>query len=317
MRRISVPDRRLWVTGIPRGGTTFVGRILSMPLSVDFVHEPFNPECAIEGMDQLYVYTRPGLANEHAMADTVRGLVDYRVRLRTGYYRNDRGFARLVKPIVGSRGAFYYRLARYNPWHQVCLVKDPVGCLLTGYLVERFDFSAIVVLRHPIGVADSFNRLGIDANEGLAALRSQPGYVGDFLTEEDRTLMGRTYEDLRLAAAVLWRILWRGLSEQARVTETPIVRLEDLSASPVEEFRRLYERFDLPWSSRVERKILHMTTGQVAAPRTEGPARQFVRDSARITEATVERTPKDLRRQIYEICGAAGEPWYDSSSYGH
>ena len=51
MLRISAPDTWLWVTGIPRGGTTFVGRILSVPRSVDFIHEPFNPDCAVEGID--------------------------------------------------------------------------------------------------------------------------------------------------------------------------------------------------------------------------------------------------------------------------
>ena len=315
MLRISVPNRWLWVTGIPRGGTTFVGRILSIPLSVDFIHEPFNPDCSIEGMDQLYVYTRPRLPNEPAVAEAVRSLRDYRARIRTGHYKNDRRLARLVKPIVGSRGPFYYRLARYNPWHEACVVKDPVGCLLTRYVVEHFDFSGMVVLRHPIGVADSFNRLGLDANRGLLALRDQPGYVADFLTPEDEKLIGKTYEDPRLAAAVLWRMLWRGLGQQARATGTPIHRLEDLSAAPVEEYQRLYARFDLPWSSRVERQIVHMTTGDIAAPRTGGPARQFVRDSARITAATVERTPKELRKRIHEYCGDVSEPWYDADSY--
>ena len=315
MLRISVPSRWLWVTGIPRGGTTFVGRILSLPLPVDFIHEPFNPDCSIEGMDQLYVYTRHGLSNEPSIAEAVGSLRDYRARLRTGHYKNDRRLARLVKPIVGSRGPFYYRLARFNPWHQVCVVKDPVGCLLTRYVVDHFDFSAMVVLRHPIGVADSFNRLGLDANRGLAELRRQPGFVSDFLTAEDEGLITQTYDDPRLAAAVLWRMLWRGLGQQASATGTPVHRLEDLSASPIDEFRRLYEHFALPWSSRVERHIVRMTTGDVAAPRTGGPARQFVRDSAHITAATVERTPKDLRRRIFEYCGEVGEPWYDASSY--
>jgi hypothetical protein len=315
MLRISVPGRWLWVTGIPRGGTTFVGRILSAPLSVDFIHEPFNPDCSIEGIDQLYLYTREGLPNEPAVGQAVRSLRDYRARLRTGHYENDRMLARLVKPIVGSRGPFYYRLARFNPWHEVCLVKDPVGCLLTEYVVDRFGFQGMVVLRHPVGVADSFNRLGLDANRGLAALRSQLGFVEDYLTPEDQQLVAQTYDDPRVAAAVLWRMLWRGLGHQANATDTPVLRLEDLSARPVEEFRHLYDHFDLPWSSRVEREIVHMTSGDVAAPRTGGPARQFVRDSARITAATVERTPKDVRKQIFEYCGQVSDPWYDEASY--
>jgi hypothetical protein len=315
MLRISAPDTWLWVTGIPRGGTTFVGRILSVPRSVDFIHEPFNPDCAVEGIDQLYVYTREGLANEPSVNAAVRGLQDYRARIRTGYYPNDGPLPRLIKHVVGSRGPFYYRIARYNPWHEAALIKDPVGCLLTAYLIERCNFRGVVVLRHPIGVADSFRRLGYDGNRGLASLREQPEYVDEFLTHEDRKLIERTYDDPRIAAAVLWRMLWRGLAQQACATETPIVRLEDLSADPIVEFRRLYDHFDLPWSDRVERRIVHLTSGDVAAPRTGGPARQFVRDSAGIMAATVERTPREAREAIYEYCGEVAEPWYDESSY--
>jgi hypothetical protein len=36
---------------------------------------------------------------------------------------------------------------------------------------------------------------------------------------------------------------------------------------------------------------------------------------AHITAATVERTPKEQRKRIYEYCGEVSEPWYDADSY--
>jgi hypothetical protein len=315
MYRISTPSRWLMLAGTPRGGTTFVGRILSVPLSVDFIHEPFNPACGIEGLSQPYVYTKPGLTNEPTIAAAVRELLDYRARLRIGRYRNDGVLRRLGKPIVGSRGPFHYRLARYNPWHRVALVKDPIGCLLTEYLVRSFSFSALILVRHPIAVAEDFGRLRRDANAGLASLRSQPAFVADYLTDDDKRLINREYSDHRVAAAVLWRILCRALTQQASVIGTPIVRLEDIAARPVEEFRRLYERYDLPWSTMAERRIVRVTSGRIPTPRAIGQAREFSRDAATVTAATIERMPRASRGQVLDLCGEVAERWYDRSSF--
>ena len=312
---VGAPSRWLFVTGIPRGGTTFVARILSVPLSVDYIHEPFNPDCAMDGLDQLLPYTRVGLDNEPRIGAAVRALQLYNVRIRTGRYRNDRLGRRIIKPIVGSRGPFHYRLARYNPWHQTAVVKDPVGCLLTRYLVETFGFSAMIILRHPIPVAESFARLRADANEHLASLRSQRAFVEEYLTDEDERLLDRSYDDPRTATAVMWRVLCRALIQQAEATGVPIVRLEDLSVRAVERFRQLYERFDLPWSVRVKRRVLRFTGGTATLPRARGPATQFIRDSANITKASIERAPKDARARVLDVCGEVAAPWYDASTY--
>jgi hypothetical protein len=45
-------DNWIFVTGVPRSGTTFAGKILSLPLEVDYTHEPFNPRCGMPGISQ-------------------------------------------------------------------------------------------------------------------------------------------------------------------------------------------------------------------------------------------------------------------------
>jgi hypothetical protein len=315
MLSLGAPSRWVFVTGMPRGGTSFVGRILSVPLSVDYIHEPFNPDCAMDGLDQLLPYTRVGLDNEPRLGAAIRELQRYNVRIRTGRYRNDRLGRRIIKPIVGSRGPFHYRVARYNPWHRTAIVKDPVGCLLTQYLIETFGFSAVIILRHPIPVAESFARLRADANEHLASLRSQRAFVEEYLTDEDERLVRPSYDDPRAAAAVMWRVLCRALVKQSEETGVPIIRLEDLSVRPVEGFRQLYERFGLPWSQRVERRVLRFTGGTAALPRSRGPVTQFVRDSANITKASIERAPKAARARVLELCDEVAAHWYDPESY--
>ncbi|HEV3474381.1 MAG TPA: sulfotransferase [Actinomycetota bacterium] len=315
MRRISAPARWVLVTGAPRSGTTFVGRILSSPLTVDYIHEPFNPDCGIDTLRQLLAYTRRGLANEREIAAAVRALLDYRARLRTAFYRRDTTIRRLAKAVAGSRGPFHYRLARFNPWHRVALVKDPVGCLLTEYLVDEFGFTAVILVRHPLAVAQSFARLGWDANRHLAALRTQPDFIADHLTAEDAQLIRRDHDNGWVATAVLWRVLYRALARQAAATGTAIVRHEDLSERPVQEFRALCDRLALPWSDRVERRVLASTSGSAAAPLGDGPAQQLVRDSARIDAAARAGVPEEVRREILELCDEVAGTWYEPASY--
>lgn len=94
---VGAPRRWLLVTGMPRSGTTFAGRVLSAPLAVDYIHEPFNPDCGIVGVDQLLVHTRLGAANEPEVRRAVDDLMHYRARLRTGHFARDSAVKGAVK----------------------------------------------------------------------------------------------------------------------------------------------------------------------------------------------------------------------------
>lgn len=315
MRIARRPQRWLLVAGLPRSGTTFVGRILSTPLIADYIHEPFNPHCGVEGFDQILAYTRPGLPNEPQVRKAVEELKSYEGSLKTGYFRRDALWRIAVKAIVGSRGPFYYRLAKLNPFHQVAVVKEPVGCLLLQYLVEEHDFEAILVVRHPLGLVQSFQRLRADARQSLKALGSQPWFADDFLDAEDLSLLHREWDDPRAAAAVFWRLGQRALGRQAVETGTRIVRHEDLCANPAHEFRGLFERLNLPWSCRVERRIDRETKGIHDLARVDGPTQQLRRDSAALAQAVIQRAPIELRRQVWDLTGPVACQWYDESSF--
>ena len=315
------PSRQVFLTGLPRSGTTFAGRILSSGLSVDYIHEPFNPDCGIEGFDQLLAYTRLGAPNEPEVRKAVEDLVAYRAHLRTGIYPNDRGVRLVAKRAFGSRGPFHYRLARWNPLHEVALVKDPVGCLLMGYLAAEHGFAAVAVVRHPLGVVHSWDRLGWDARRHLRALLDQPWFVDDHLTGPEAELVRTTAAgDDRLAAvAVLWRVVNRALHEQATRHDVRIICHEDLSARPGPTFRDLFDHLGLTMTRRIERKIEQETAGRggaVALADNAGPAQQFSRRSAEIASEVLARTPVERRQRVWELTAPVATTWYDEASFG-
>lgn len=268
------PQSWIYVTGAPRSGTTFVGKVLSIPLNVDYIHEPFNPDCGVQGVDQRFAYVDP----EHAdpgWIDRVSSLMAYKARIRTGYYPEDTPARRWIKAVVGSRGPFYYRLARWNPTSRHAVVKDPIGCLLTEFLARRFSMRPVVLIRHPAAFVSSYKRLGWAPQ--LRALRAQPELASRYFS--DPGLLDETGDPI-VDAARLWTALYTVLGDQIdRNPDWIVVRHEDLNAAPVATFEQLYGRLGLPWSPRVGRRIVAMTQGSNRSEAKASKVQDFRRDS--------------------------------------
>ncbi len=310
------PDRWIFVTGAPRSGTTFAGKILSTPLAVDYIHEPFNPACGLPGMNTRYAYVRPGTEEERDLRRLVSRMLAYDFRLTTAFYERDTLLKRLAKSAVGSRGPYYLRLARLNPLSRYAVVKDPVGCLLTGWLTREFGFRSVVLLRHPIAFVASTRRLGWNLREHLDALIAQPDLLDDWFGPELQELLGRRWSTHAERGAVLWRALNAVLLRQAaEQDDIMVLRHEDLSARPVPAFRSLYERLDLPWSPRVERRVRRLTEAGNRVEAGKGRVQDFVRDSAGLLDLRLGQVEADERTRIWELTRDVAEPHYPQETF--
>ena len=108
----------VFVTGAPRSGTTFAGRMLSPFPRVDYIHEPFNPDCGIPGLDRRFLYLRAGeraLVDEGSAEELIARIFRYDFRLRTGLFAKDTKAKKLLKRVTGSRGPVHLRVVKANP----------------------------------------------------------------------------------------------------------------------------------------------------------------------------------------------------------
>jgi hypothetical protein len=305
--------RWIFVTGAPRSATTFVGRILSGAPQVDYIHEPFNPDCGIAGVERPFLYLEQGEPRELALRPQIERLLDYRAPLKTGYYRNDTPLRRLAKRVVGSRGPFHLRLARLNPLHHSAVIKDPIGCLLTEYLLLRYAVRPIVVLRHPLGFVASTLRLNWDLD--LAPLLEQPRLVQRFFEPADLELARRHQQGTPLQrAAVLWRLLNRALLAMAHEhAEILLVRHEDLCLHPLENFERIFDHAGLPLRQSTRRSILRHTGGERAQAR-RGRVQDFRRDSRAIGRQQGELLSPAQAAEVLAICMPVAAQHYPAAA---
>lgn len=95
------------VTGAIRSGTTFMGRVLSLPLTVDYLHEPFNGGYRLpDGEPFRPRYVRPdpdGGATRHYRRH-VAPIFSYDFGLNTVRHPADSWHKQIAKRLVGSRG---------------------------------------------------------------------------------------------------------------------------------------------------------------------------------------------------------------------
>lgn len=254
-------NRPVLVTGLPRSGTSWVGKMLEASGEMVYVNEPLNPRHppgrspGVLNATVTHRFQYICADNEepwaHAFADTV-GL-RYRPVAELRANRRPYDLARMVRYLsTFTAGRMRGRRA---------LLDDPYAVLSAGWFAHRLGCRVLVLVRDPVAFVGSWQRLGWTID--FAELLDQPLLVRDLpgpAVEQMRALAG---SDDRLAkAALLWRLTY-AFVDRLRV-QAPDIRLrryEDLAADPVAGFRDLYDDLGVAWSAAAERRIRAATTG--------------------------------------------------------
>lgn len=305
----------IFVTGVPRSGTTFVGMTLSLPREVDYIHEPFNPQCGLPGISQWYRYLRPSLDTEemqhyHAL---IQRIFTYDFTLRSKIPENDPLPRKMIKQILGSRGPFYLRLAKVNPFHQAAIIKDPIGALLCEYLYLKFQIKPVIVIKHPASFVASLKRVNFKPSP--TKLKDQPYLIEDYFKDEANFLT-RDWSDSTQAAAAFWRVIYKVLLTQAsQYPDWQVITHEKLSQEPIPVFKQLYHTLNLPWSESIQTKIIQQTQGNYSAEAQNGRVQDFRRNSADIFKLRRDSLSLEERRTIFEIVKDVALQVYSEESF--
>jgi hypothetical protein len=278
------------VTGAPRSGTTFVGKMLCLPSHMAYLDEPFNVQTGMVGIERPLVYISsdtPELSDRYLRL--MRALLAGRGQFRPSRLPTDTDrFKRAARELVGSRSQRRYRSDVLNPWRTRWLIKDPMACFAAQHLHQRLGLGTVVIIRHPASTIASFKRLGWHYN--LEELTSQTELMQRYL----EPVLGRL--NLRTLTAVqAWSYFWLSIytvlqdylqnnPEMAGLTH------EALSRQPLSEFEQLYRKFGLPFTAEVRRSI----TAHTGAHNPSGPKTGAAHSLMRHSQANIHRWKKLL-----------------------
>jgi hypothetical protein len=305
----------IFVTGIIRSGTTFVGTSLSIPKEVDYIHEPFNPLCGLPGIKDWYPYVRSNPNDPRALSlqPMAESIFDYSLQLRNWVPKIDPLHKQFLKAIVGGRGPYCLRLAKLNPFHKSAVIKDPIGVLLTEYLYCNFNIQPVIVIKHPTSLIASLKR--VNWWPSPRKITGLSNLIDDYFPN-DSSCLEVDFEDDISAAAAYWKAVHYVLLKQAQKhKDWKIVILENLSQDPVSSFESLYSELQLPWSPRVKTKIVSLTQKSKSAKAKKGRVQDFNRDSAKIFESNRNSLTIDERKKIFEIVKDVALEIYPKESF--
>jgi hypothetical protein len=257
--------RPILLTGMPRSGTTWVGRILAAGGDVGYINEPFNlavsPGSFRVPARHWYAYVTTETEAEY-LPTLARGLrFDYplahelrRCRNRTDLHHTLRSWREFA------------RSRERRP-----LVKEPHAVFSVEWFVERLGSDVVFMVRQPLAVVSSWKRLGWSFD--FANLLEQSALMRDWLFPFESEMRAALSPSWTLVerVALLWRIIYSTVEDE-RLPQVQLVRHEDLSAHPERRYEELFHALDLPYTSDVARAVSKSTAaGNPAEIRLERP----------------------------------------------
>ncbi len=266
------------VTGAPRSGTTWVGKMLALSPSLGYIHEPFNNDHNVGRLPQHFpenfFYLHSG--NETPYRLWLDDVLDYKYYLSRALIKNQ-GLREKGAHVREWMHFISFRWKRKRP-----LIKDPLAFFSTPWLSQKFNVRPIVVIRHPAAVISSFKRL--NWNITFEHFLNQQQLLTDWLGDHEEEIVQATKQSLSTiqAGILLWKLIYSTVIQyQNRFPEWFYVRHEDLSRDPEQAFHDLFQYISVPYTDAVIKKLRVYIQGNVRSEVPDGANAMYIRINSR------------------------------------
>ena len=253
-KKLSV--KPLLITGSPRSGTTWVGRMLAPSSQLYYIHEPFNPDyppgCGICNVRFNHHQTYITEDNEKKYYKPIKRMIEGRYNFLSAILAS-RSLNDVKKGLSQKKQFLEYRRK-----HMLPLIKDPIALMSAGWLGRRFDINVIVMIRHPAAFVASMKRLNWGFYPSRWAL-SQSLLLRDFLSpfEDELKLLRDSKSDIIDQTALLWKVMYFVvLKYQKKYQNWIYLRHEDISLDPLVQFDTLFKTLGLNFTNELQERIV-------------------------------------------------------------
>jgi hypothetical protein len=260
-----IAKKPVLITGMPRSGTTWVGRVIDQAPFVRYVHEPFNIssqfcKCGVK-FDYWFYYLSP-YNNQHFHKHLKHTI--YPAFNRIGFLN----FLTKIKRTKRVRPLFEYFRSYFfsRP-----LVKDPIAVFSIEQLVESFDMDVIVLIRHPAAIVSSYKSL--NWTHPFSHFLNQPALMKSHLSNFRSEIEDFTQKEYDIVdqAALLWKLIYFVIAKYQEIhPEWVFVQFEDLALDPITGFQKIFGRLNLPLSDQT-RRVIHGLRLQDQSPSPTDP----------------------------------------------
>jgi hypothetical protein len=237
------------ITGSPRSGTTWVGKIIAKSPKVHYVHEPFNFEkptcsCGVK-FDSWFFYISK--ANEAIYLNHIKHILNSPFN-----YFNVLNY--IKETLVTKRLRYLKNIP--TSFSTIPLLKDPLAVISSEWLASTFGMKVIVLIRHPAAIASSYKRL--NWSHPFSHFLNQPLLMTEHLYPFESQILdfANNERDIIDQAALLWKLIYHMVIQfQKSHNNWIFIRHEDLSRDPETGFQRIFNHLNLEFSDKIKQTV--------------------------------------------------------------
>lgn len=292
-------QNHILVTGCPRSGTTFLGKVLALPPEVGYVSEPFNKDFGLDGLDKQFVHMYRGMPDEEYYRNLLERLLGRRARFKRLPVDRNLSMRQNVGRLLFKSGT---NLTYHKAWltgSTRFLLKDPMACLAAQYMQREFDVDVIVIVRHPIPNLASMRRVGVDHT--LVDLVEQPYLYNNFLKPFLGGVDVRRLPELERRCLV-WSCLNYMLYEFTKANpRINVVRHNEVCSRPEDNFRQLYDQLGLDYTPEIDTKVQELTSPKNPVNVETGAMHVLGRDSRGMSTGRYKTFSPEEEKVIHSL----------------
>ena len=298
------------VTGAHRSGTTWAGKMLAADTDTAYISEPLNvlhrPGVFKAKVTRWYQYICE--ENQQEFLPAYHSLLEFEYHLwdEIRSLRSRKDFLRMGRDFM----IFYHALER----GQRALLKDPFAVFSAPWFANCLNCRVVITIRHPAAFASSLQRLGwsFDFKDFL----DQPLLMRDHLELYREQMLAVEADDVIGQAALLWKMIYSVVRKfQQSNTEWFVVRHEDISRDPINQYRDLYAGLGLEFTKRIEKLILDSSS-------SENPGESSLKNKYSVkldSVANIKNWKKRLEAQVIhrirDITAETADYYYPAESW--
>lgn len=300
------------VTGAHRSGTTWVGKMLAASREVAYISEPLNVwhRPGVMRIPTKHWYTYISEENEKDFQNAFQEMLEFQYH-GSLEIRSIRSLRNVIRMML-DWGEFF----KGNTFSLVPLIKDPFALFSAEWFAKTLNCQVVIVVRHPAAVVSSLMRLGW--NFDFHDLLVQPQLMKDWLDpyRDEMEKMLKSPEDVLAQGSLLWRMVYHTTALlQDSHPEFIVIRHEDVSKDPIEEFRKLYSKLGISFSNPVRKKVANSTS-------TRNPEEISLRNIHAVqlnSQANIKNWQKRLSAEeidrIYQLTGDVAPLYYSEADW--
>lgn len=252
--------KRVLVTGSPRSGTTWTGRMIARAPGMGYIHEPFTPDqgilCGFANPLTAFQYITD--ENSYRAKKYLENLLDFKYPFRTNVLHS-KSAREAAQMLWVFKDLSFHRLRR-----STAVMKDPLAVFSAPWLARHFDMNVVVTIRHPAAVCSSMKVLNwrFDFNYLLSQTDlMRDTRLADF--EAEIRYFAENEQEILLQAALLWNCIYTVVNEYRMYYPSWLfVKHEELSMDPIDSFRKIYAELGLEFTANAQTGIEESTSGQ-------------------------------------------------------